>query len=103
VEAVATLFTRLIESLPALLIILAVAFLALGLAGGVTYHDILPMQDTMPRILAGRASIVLIGLAIYLSRTAASIALPKKGGLRHHYQQPARGQPYWYRKCRGHN
>ena len=77
-EALANLFSRLVESLPALLIILAAVFLALGLAGGVTYHDFLPMQETTPRVLAGVACIVLIGLAVYLSKTAASITLPKK-------------------------
>jgi hypothetical protein len=78
VEAIATLFSRLIESIPALLIILAVFFLALGLAGGVTYHDILPMQETTPRVLAGVACIALIGLAVYFSRTAASIVQPRR-------------------------
>ena len=68
----------LIESLPALLIFLGVVFLVLSLASGVTYHDYLPIQETTPRVLAGVAGIVLIGLAVYLSKTAASIALPKK-------------------------
>lgn len=77
-ETLTKLLSQLIESLPALLIVLAVIFLLLGLAGGVTYHDFLPIRETTPRALAVAACIVLFGLAVYFARTTVSLALPKK-------------------------
>jgi len=64
--------TKLLESLPALLFVLGVVLLVLGLAGGVTYNAWLPIPDTIPRIGAGIAGVVVFGIGLFLSKTSGA-------------------------------
>ena len=70
-----TLIAKLLDSLPTLLVILGVALLVLGLAGGVTYNGWLPIPDAAGRVGAATAGIAICGIGLYLSRTSKATAL----------------------------
>jgi len=61
--------SKLIDSVPVLLIILGAALLALGLAGGVTYSQWFPIPEMGARIGAGVAGIVVFALGVSHAKT----------------------------------
>lgn len=66
-DSKSTLISKLLDSLPTLLVVLGVALIVLGLAGGVTYNAWLPISDVPGRAGAGIAGIVIGGIGLYLS------------------------------------
>jgi len=69
------LLSKLIDSVPVLLIVLGAVLLALGLAGGVTYNQWFPISEIGARIAAGVAGIAVFLLGV--SRSKAQVVLPK--------------------------
>src|SRR5260221_6251510 len=69
--AVATVAKALVDSVPSLLIFFGVVVLLLGLAGGVTYHQWLPLPEPSARIAAGIAGAILISAGVWRSQTAS--------------------------------
>lgn len=63
-EGIEKLLSRLVDSIPVLLIILGAAFLLLGLAGGVTYNQWFPILEHEARVAAGLVGIVLLALGV---------------------------------------
>ena len=53
------LFSKLIERIPVLLILLGVILFGLGLAGGVTYGGWFPIPDFVARIVAAAAGVIV--------------------------------------------
>lgn len=72
-KIVAKLITGLIDSLPALLIVLGVMLFTLGLAGGVTYQNWFPFPDMGARIAAGLAGGIAVGLGVLVGRQPGRI------------------------------
>jgi len=82
--------SKLLDSVPTLVVILGAILLILGLAGGVTYNDWLPLSERYARILAGLVGVVLIGIGIYQSsRSSTNIPKPRKYGIK--ITSPAEG------------
>jgi hypothetical protein len=76
-DAKNAVLTKLLESLPTLLVMLGVGLLVLGLAGGITYNAWLPIPDTVGRTGAVVAGVVVCGIGLLLfrsSKTASVIA-----------------------------
>ncbi len=63
------LFSKLIDRIPVLLILLGVILFALGLAGGVTFNSWFPISDLWARIVAAVAGVFIFGLGISSWRT----------------------------------
>ena len=57
--------TKLIESIPALLIVLGVGMLILGFAEGIKYNQWLPITDPLGRAGAFVTGAILLGLGVY--------------------------------------
>ena len=70
----------LINSIPALLILLGAVFVLVGVAGGAEYHDFPPL-DTASRLAAGAFGSVLLGLG-YRRKTFDTLGEPDSYGVR---------------------
>jgi hypothetical protein len=82
--------SKLLDSVPTLLIILGTVLLILGLAGGITYNDWLPLTDLYARILAVLGGTALIGIGIFQS-SRSSTNIPKSGKFGIKITSPAEG------------
>ena len=58
--------TKILDSLPTLLVVAGIALVVLGLAGGITYGAWLPIPDREARIGAAVIGIASVGIGIYL-------------------------------------
>ena len=61
---------KLLDSLPTLLVVLGIALLVLGLAGGIAYNSWLPIPDPVGRIGAAIAGIAIFGVGLFLFRSS---------------------------------
>lgn len=75
------LLAKLIDSVPVLLILLGVAVLVLGLAGGVTYNNWLPIVDQPGRIGAVVVGAGILGLGFFGWRTRVIVPKAKDFGI----------------------
>ena len=69
-----TILSKLIESVPVLLIVLGVLLFGLGIAGGVTYHGWFPITELPARVAAIVAGILVFSLSIAMNRKATNEA-----------------------------
>lgn len=85
-----TLLAKLLDSVPMLLILLGTAFVVLGLAGGVTYQQWLPMPDAVPRGLSGAFGALLIAIGVLRSHPAKPVVIRHLDyGIKIQYPTPA--------------
>lgn len=66
-SAVEGAVSKLIDSIPALLIVCGLALLTLGIVGGIVYHNWLPLSQTVPRVLIGVVGTIVFGLGVRMS------------------------------------
>lgn len=66
---------KLLDSVPMALVVLGAVFVLLGLAGGITYQQWLPISDEMPRIASGLIGAVLIGVGIFRSHISKPLVV----------------------------
>ncbi len=85
------LLSKLIDSTPVLLIVLGVALLSLGLAGGITYNQWFPISETGARVVAGLFGIASFLLGAYRSKAHVPLPQAKKYGIKIDY--PRDGDP----------
>ncbi|HEY6141450.1 MAG TPA: hypothetical protein VI670_27145 [Thermoanaerobaculia bacterium] len=83
--------TALIESAPTLLIVVGTGLLILGLAGGVTYGNWLPIGEPFARLAAGSVGLALITVGIWLSIANASGNMPNASRYGIEITQPRTG------------
>ncbi len=81
-DSKADIASKLLDSVPTLLIVLGVAMLLLGLAAGITYKGWFPIQEPSARITAVAAGILMAVVGIVLSyRMGAYVPKAKKYGI----------------------
>jgi hypothetical protein len=73
------LLSKLLDSVPVLLIILGVLLFSLGLSGGITYKQWFTIPETEPRLAAALAGIVVFGLGVARSRVQVVTSARKYG------------------------
>ena len=66
-DSKADIASKLLDSVPTLLIVLGVALLLLGLAAGITYKGWFPIQEPSARMTAVAAGVLMAGVGIVLS------------------------------------
>jgi hypothetical protein len=89
-DAKQEIISRLIDSVPTLLIVLGVVVNILGLAGGVTYHQWLPINETAWRIGTVVVGMALLALGFFQSRKDFTVPQARKYGI--NIQHPAEGE-----------
>lgn len=86
----AVIAKKVTESVPLLLVLLGSVFVVLGLSGGITYQQWLPIQDVAARVISGVLGGVLIVFGAFRSHTTKGATLDPHGfGVK--IQYPAAG------------
>lgn len=73
------ILSKLLDSIPVLLIIMGVLLFSLGLAGGITYKSWLPIPEVEARLAASLAGAVVFGLGASRSRSQVINGVRKYG------------------------
>jgi hypothetical protein len=83
-EGVKDIVSKLIDSVPSLLIVLGVLLLVLGLSGGITYNQWLPIPDLTARIASIAVGAIILGLGVsfgWVAKTRTPALLAKNFGI----------------------
>jgi hypothetical protein len=84
-----TIVKNITGSVPALAVVVGAAFTLLGLAGGVTYRQLLPMQETTTRVLSGALGIALIVFGFVRTHAVSTTRLnPRDFGIKIQFPTP---------------
>ena len=81
-KELAAIVGKLVQSVPALMIVLGAILIVLGLAKGIQYQNWLPLDESPMRITAIAIGILVLGLGAWFSKTRANeIVDPKSYGI----------------------
>ena len=84
----ATVAQNITGHIPTLAIVVGATFVLLGIAGGITYQQWLPIQDSPSRVLAGAFGVTLIAFGLFRSHRTEAAIKPREFGVKIDYPSP---------------